>query len=657
MSEVIILLSIAKKLRNHSKRYCLFELLLMMVYLSVSAQVKSFSVDKVPFTSSVATDFSPVVYKNGIVYCSNLIATAVKSIKSEDENLFNILFVEKKDSNLWKSPQLFSLELTTILNEGPATFTPDGNTIYFARNIIIEGKFKEINKPSNTLGIYSAQLIGGIWTNITAFPYNNPEYSLGTPALSPDAKRIYFASDMPGGHGGSDIYYCDFIDNRWSKPVNIGSQINTEFDEAYPFACISGKVFFSSNGHNSIGGKDIFYTVFKDGKWLNPVHLDADINSPDDDYGIITDPNFEQGYFSSNRKRNTDIYSFRAEIPHFGICSEQKEIDQCFKFYDERFTDTLHLEHVWDFGNGIKKKGIIVEQCFSNPGTYTAVLTIVHRIADSTYTIVDEYTFEVKPENSPFILADKASVVNRPVTFNAIENPMATSDTKYYWDFGNGYTQKNVLTKTSFADTGNYTVKLGVFGAKDNRGINEKFCISKPIKICSDNQQLVTFLGNNIKDGNNNLPENKLNPDENSFRIVNYYIGKFQGKNYARMTSVLDSISKFPLPFDENNNPISGTISILDYYIEILNSDPNINLEINIHRGQNNSSKANKLKTDQIAENFKNYIGRRVINNSRFSCNSYGDLRINTSKNKPAELFFNNRIEFVFTLNSTTLSK
>jgi outer membrane protein OmpA-like peptidoglycan-associated protein len=610
----------------------------------LTAQIRSFQVSKVTFTSSVGDDFSPVYYKNGLVYCSNSISSATMSIKSENENLFNILFVEQKDSVSWKSPVLFSEELTTILNEGPATFSPDGNTIYYARNNTIEGKLKDINKPLNRLGIYKAELIDGVWKNISPFPYNNPDYSLGTPALSTDGNRLYFASDMPGGFGGIDIYYCDLKDGQWAKPVNIGPEINTEADEAYPFADATGRVFFSSNGHNSIGGKDIFYTLIKNKKWITPIHLDADINSPDDDFGLITDANFEHGYFSSNRKRNTDIYSFVADIPQFGICSEQADSEQCFRFFDERFTDTLHLNHEWDFGNGVKKKGISIEQCFSKPGKYLAVLSIVHHFVDSTYYIRDEYPFEIQSVSSPYILSEDATVVNRQENFNALVTN--TTEIKYYWNFGSGFSDQKSLANNTFNVPGDYTISLGIQQNKNAQGIKVKSCISKTIKVFDDYQQLAVYL----KKRNNEKPSNteaKLNLTSTGFSIQNYYVGKFDGPRGAAMSSALDSMANYGLNFDENSNPLSGSLSILDYYIDILNNDPGIKLDIAIHQKTKGSAKSDKEQTDWVAEKLKNYLIQRVINNTRVTCTGYGDTRTITDKGRSNGQSGEKRIEFI----------
>lgn len=640
--------------KQNNKVYCVIIMLVQLIASDVSAQIKSFSVNKVPFSSSIGDDFSPVFYKNGIVYCSNSITTAAINVKSENENLFNIIFVGEKDSGHWKSPEIFSAELTTILNEGPATFTSDGNKIYYARNNLTEGKFKEINKPSNKLGIYSAELINGIWTNITALPFNNSEFSFGTPSLSSDGLRLYFASDKPGGYGGTDIYFCNFENGNWADPINMGPKINTSFDEAYPYACASGRVFFSSNGHNSFGGKDIFYTLEQNGNWIDPIHLDEAINSTADDFGIVTDINFETGYFSSNRKNNTDIYSFSADYPHFGLCTPQPEFKQCYKFYDERFTDTLHLEHEWDFGNGIKKKGISVEQCFSQPGNNTAVLTIIHRIADSTFKIQSEYNFDVEFPESPFILSETSGLANSSQIFTALSTNN-NDKTTCFWDFGEGFALSGENVEHKFSNPGEYIVKMGIQGSKNTKGIFPRYCISKTIKIYDDYQQLATSI---IEEKTNDLSDKKvitINENQNSFIIKNYYIGKFQGIKYIKLNTLLDSISKLSLFFDDENKMLSGTQSIIDIYIDILNNDPQINLFIAIHQNKKGSSKNNKEITGQLAANIQNYMLSRVINNARINCVGYGNTRPLAGGGESENT--TERIEFILIDNNFTAIK
>src|SRR5690606_31339704 len=99
----------------------------------------------------------------------------------------------------------------------------------------------------------------GVWTEATSLPFNNRfKYSVQHPALSPDGNILYFASDMPGGFGGMDLYYSEKTNQTWSAPVNCGNTINTAEDEVFPFIRKDGKLYFSSRGHITIGGLDIF---------------------------------------------------------------------------------------------------------------------------------------------------------------------------------------------------------------------------------------------------------------------------------------------------------------------------------------------------------------------------------------------------------------
>jgi outer membrane protein OmpA-like peptidoglycan-associated protein len=134
---------------------------------------------------------------------------------------------------------------------------------------------------------------------------------------------IYFVSDVPGGMGGSDIYVSRKENGKWSLPENLGSAINTEGNETFPFYFSNGKkscLFFSSNGRPGLGGLDIYCSDIKDSVLQNAVHISAPINSSNDDFGFIVNSQFRNGYFSSNRKSNVDkIYKFKINDPLFNI--------------------------------------------------------------------------------------------------------------------------------------------------------------------------------------------------------------------------------------------------------------------------------------------------------------------------------------------------
>ncbi len=216
----------------------------------------------------------------------------------------------------------FSRTLNTRYHEGPATFSPDFSQIIFTRNNF-DGKLvgKSV-EGVNKLKLYQADQQNGSFANITELPFNSDDYSVGHPALSPDNQRLYFASDMPGGLGGTDIYVVNRTATGWGKPVNLGATVNTRGNELFPFIDPAGNLYFSSTGKQGLGGLDIFYTVLTNGGRQsngNIEHLAAPINSPQDDFGLITDADRSGGFLSSNRRDgNDDIYRFVRESSLYG---------------------------------------------------------------------------------------------------------------------------------------------------------------------------------------------------------------------------------------------------------------------------------------------------------------------------------------------------
>lgn len=468
-------------------RYHFIILLLALFFNSeLNAQSDSYIVMPTPFSSRICDEFSPVFYKGGIVFCSNERDNSLISYKDEQNRLFKIFFVTKRGSNGWNHPKILAKEITTSVNDGPATFNEKGNIIYYTRNNSIENALRNVSDTSNKLGIYSAELIDGIWTNIKPFDYNNPYYSFCTPALTPDGQRIYFSSDMPGGNGGMDLYYCDRHNNSWDKPVNLGPLINTNKNESFPFACNYGKIYFASDGLKGLGGKDLFYTQQINGVWIIPVHLDSAINSTADDFGIVVDSTFENGYFSTNRLKTDDIFSFKSPPIEFATCDSMKENNYCFTFYDEKqqLLDTVKAIYQWTFGDGIIHIGKEVAHCFPGPGKYSVSLTIIDVLTGDTIAKRVEYKAELENINQAYISSDKVGMADKSMSFKGVTSDLkGISVTDFLWDFGDGFKQGGQSINYSFKKRGEYAVKLGLLSEKDSLGVVGKRCVIKKIRI------------------------------------------------------------------------------------------------------------------------------------------------------------------------------
>jgi outer membrane protein OmpA-like peptidoglycan-associated protein len=196
-------------------------------------------------------------------------------------------------------------------HEGPAAVLSNGD-IMFTRNNFNIGVYSESRDGINKLNMYTAKAPD--FTEIVPFAYNNNQYSVGHPTLNSTGTLLIFVSDMPGGFGGTDLYYCTRpgFGSDWSRPVNMGPTINTEGNEMFPGIHQDSILFFSSTGHPGLGGLDIFQVGIDGAKPLyTPINLGAPFNSSVDDFGLIMSNDEKSGYFSSNRKGNDDIYSFK----------------------------------------------------------------------------------------------------------------------------------------------------------------------------------------------------------------------------------------------------------------------------------------------------------------------------------------------------------
>lgn len=214
---------------------------------------------------------------------------------TEDKTLINII--------------PFSDEINSKTHESNAIFTSDGKTMYFSRT---NDKRIQIGEEKYaSIKIYRAELIDDTWQNITVMPFSSDMYSTQHPVLNADNTRMYFSSDMPGSLGSFDIYYVDVSEMTYGDPVNLGSNINTKHLEQFPFISNDGILYFASNGHQGLGGLDVFMSYKKDSIFTTPLNAGKTLNSGLDDFGFILKDSLQEGFFSSNRNGVDKIFSFK----------------------------------------------------------------------------------------------------------------------------------------------------------------------------------------------------------------------------------------------------------------------------------------------------------------------------------------------------------
>jgi hypothetical protein len=256
-----------------------------------------------------ADDAEIGVYKNAgnnaLILVSSKEWGIVKRVNGNDQHFFNYFTVDAKSNKVSK----FQRKSNSKFNEGPLCFTPDGKRVFFTRN----SKKKNSTTQKRELMLFSAEVSAkGKWSNITPCNINNKAYSVGHPAVSKDGEYIVFASEAPGGQGGTDLYVAA-LDAKGSigEPINLGPKVNTSGNEFFPWFSPEGQLFFASNGLKGMGGYDLFVTELKNGKDVfSPMNLEAPINSLSDDIAIVYHEDMK-GYVSSNREKNNDnMYNF-----------------------------------------------------------------------------------------------------------------------------------------------------------------------------------------------------------------------------------------------------------------------------------------------------------------------------------------------------------
>ncbi|MEQ9008212.1 MAG: carboxypeptidase regulatory-like domain-containing protein, partial [Ekhidna sp.] len=277
-------------------------------------KTSQYRIDNLEINSELA-DFAIHPFSEGVIFLSsrqvlNYIQYQPANAAREDEGMIRF-FIKQDNSEI--SPLVYSEEVKPFYHDGPFSFYLDGNMVAFTRN--------DLSSKTKDHGFVNLKIFFAdcsdlkAWKNIIPFEHNNKKYSVGHPALSNDGKTLVFSSDMPGGNGNSDLYISYRQGNSWTKPVNLGPEVNTSGAELFPYLYNDTTLYFSSTGLGGFGGLDIFKAKLKGFEAKEPLNLGEPINSFSDDFSIYLNENGNSGYFSSNReggKGLDDIYTFQS---------------------------------------------------------------------------------------------------------------------------------------------------------------------------------------------------------------------------------------------------------------------------------------------------------------------------------------------------------
>jgi outer membrane protein OmpA-like peptidoglycan-associated protein/tetratricopeptide (TPR) repeat protein len=280
------------------------------------------NIQKESFLNSDYIDFGAVPFKKGIVFTSNRPVATLNNdnflSRSYGRPFFKVFYTDTSVSTEKGFSTLpLSKNINSKYNDGPVSFTRNYDTVWFTRTNFNSGAF--FQRDVGKLQIYYSLSNNAGWFLSQPFKFNNEKYNYAHPSISKNGRELYFSSDMPGGFGGMDIYMTVLADTGWTKPINLGPEINSQEDDVFPYWNEDTQIlYFSSSGHSSMGGLDIFYSKKSRRGYSQAINMHYPINSSKDDFSFVLNDDGKTGYLSSNRDTKSsydDIYRFELGKP------------------------------------------------------------------------------------------------------------------------------------------------------------------------------------------------------------------------------------------------------------------------------------------------------------------------------------------------------
>jgi outer membrane protein OmpA-like peptidoglycan-associated protein len=432
-------------------------------------------------------DYSPVPMEGGFVMSSLRESAGAIDVKDArtGKPLADMYWVPFRNG-VAGHPVLFSTNLTTPVNEGPADFTNGGRTICYTRNLTVPKKLSGGKRGDGQLGLFFSDNSNEIWGQPRAFEHNSPRHAVMHPAFSPDGRTLYFTSDMPGGFGGFDLYSSTLTSSGWSDPINLGDRINGPGNEVFPRIQADGTLFFSSDRSGGLGRLDIYESSNLTGTWSTPVALPEPINSPANDVGYTLLPGSHDALMSSDRNGTDRIYFVKRTIPKFRDCKEQQRDNFCYAFKARKHAATkdLPLDHMWDLGDGNRLPGHSVNHCYDDPGTYEVRSLLVDRKTGSVFHVLSVNEIHVLKHEQAFISAPDTVRTGRQVAFDPLRSHLpGITAAEYHWDMGDGVIRRTPRVIHQFKAPGEYTVRLDILSTADGQGRITNTCSTRRMVV------------------------------------------------------------------------------------------------------------------------------------------------------------------------------
>ncbi len=564
----------------------------------------------------------------------------VKRLWLGNERPFLDVYVaDQAQTGKLSSPDRISKKVNSVYHEGPLCFSQDGKTVYFTRNNISKGSSRKDQKGLQQLKLYIADVdANGSWKNEREFQYNSKEYSVGHPTLSEDGKTLYFSSNMPGTLGGADIFKCSVDGNdKFGTPENLGTLINTEGQEMFPWAGKDGEFFFSSDGHTGLGGLDVFVVLSdKAGVFRKLLNAGMPINSNNDDFAFTQNPDGVSGYFSSNRstgRGSDDIYSYILTKP---------------------FKTTLMVT-----GFSVDIAGGIIPGARVNLVDEEGGVLAIATSDDKGF-----YTFDIDPDKVYELHVEKKDYFPNYATFNTKNLPVNTEEIKQDVNLEKdpglavhalvtdaasklpleGVSLKMVdnMTNTSFVDittSASGDVLKGLSGKKINDQISYTITLTKEGYL----SKTVVFNAKIAQPGVIEV-QNALDLTMSKLEV---------GGDLAKLIDIK------PIYFDLSKYNIRpDAAKELDKIVKIMNQYPTMQVELGSHTDCRGSIASNEKLSDNRAKASAEYVRSRITNPQRIYGKGYGESKLKNgcgcegpvkSTCSEAEHQENRRTEFIIT--------
>jgi outer membrane protein OmpA-like peptidoglycan-associated protein len=384
---------------------------------------------------------------------SQLIFTArFGGARNENEDLV----VSMKTANgSWSRPVSLSENINTIRREGACTISADGRHLIFT----VCGE--------RGCDLFESRKTGNVWAVPKSLgPAINTSSWDAQPSLSADGHELYFVSDRPGGRGGYDIWYSQWLNNGWTKAVNLGSSINTPFDEISPYIHVNNKtLYLVSNGYPGFGGYDIYMSEKKENAWAAPVNLGKPLNDHQDQYSFIVTNDGSVAYYSREESKNRSRL-YKIKLPQDVVTRYKGNVVKG-KVVDVKTNNPLKARI--ELFNLQQNESISVVESDSVTGNYLMVLPGGAEYA--LYVSKAAYLFQSLHFN--YLQTDEVQPVIKDVSLTPIEKNASVILNNLFFDIDQYELKQSSMTELNevikFLQL-NPSIKIEISGHTDNSG-------------------------------------------------------------------------------------------------------------------------------------------------------------------------------------------